>query len=537
MILRRLGYSAVVGGAALLLTVSYMVTSSVDGEAAALYESRLRKLSAQNYRRVSELLLVRAGLVRQFDSLATTEGRLRELHHALKNSVPTFLRGAERERFERALRASAENRREAEATVERLKRDLAVLRNSLGFLVSLAREPSDAAADKSPAGTEVARVLDGVLRDILTLEITHDEDAHRKAKEALARLDREDPNAWPKIDPALVRLHAGLVVERSVAVDSSARSLASRPTEKLTKELINLYLIGHRSATVRDGIIRGIALILFFATCLAIAAYVILRLRRAAAELRRTGILLEGAVVSLEKEKNKQTELAELKNRFVQTTSHEFRTPLSVILSSAEMLAAYKEWPLRKKEQHLGRIRASALDMTRLLEDVLLIGRAESGGLSYRPAPFQLADFCKEVAGLAGQAEGTPARVMARGSVANVTVLADENLLKHVIGNLLSNALKYSPPIEPVELGVELLAGELLFVVRDHGIGIPLEDQRHLFSTFHRGTNVGRVRGSGLGLSIVKRAVDLQGGSIDVVSQPGAGTTVSVRVPVENLSL
>jgi signal transduction histidine kinase len=256
------------------------------------------------------------------------------------------------------------------------------------------------------------------------------------------------------------------------------------------------------------------------------------RLRRSADRLRQTSAQLQRAVESLRAEQEKQKELSQLKNRFVSMASHEFRTPLSVIVSSSEMLEAYAtRWPEEKKAEHFARIRHAALGMTRMLDAILMIGRSDAGLLKFNPRPLEIGRFCGDVLSAIGDATGQRQRVVYHGPEHDERVVADETLLRHVLENLLGNALKYSAGESPVELEVSRENGELRLCVRDRGIGISEEDQKHLFESFHRGTNVGSVSGTGLGLAIVRGATELHGGSVSVHSEVGVGTSFTVRIP------
>jgi signal transduction histidine kinase len=169
--------------------------------------------------------------------------------------------------------------------------------------------------------------------------------------------------------------------------------------------------------------------------------------------------------------------------------------------------------------------------MGNLMEEVLLLGRAEAGKLEFKPAPLDLAVFCERIA---GQVEAAMAgRCPVRVRVEKISpALADENLLRHVLTNLLSNAVKYSPPGTPVEFSLAAQNGTAEFRVADRGIGIPAGDRRQLFTAFHRGQNVGQIPGSGLGLVIAKRCAELHGGKISCESTEGAGTVFTVRLPL-----
>ncbi|MDJ0592346.1 MAG: ATP-binding protein [Pleurocapsa sp. MO_226.B13] len=244
---------------------------------------------------------------------------------------------------------------------------------------------------------------------------------------------------------------------------------------------------------------------------------------------------------NLEREKK----LNELKSRFVTMASHEFRTPLASILSSSELLEHYShKWSEEKKLSHLYRIQNSVKRMTELLNDVLLLGKADAGKLELNPSRFNLFKFCHELVEeiqltttthqINFQVEKcSQANVCAQQSDSNKCDLfcMDEKLLRHILTNLLSNAVKYSPESDKVDFSVTCQSRQAIFQVRDFGIGIPPEEQNQLFDSFHRAANVGSIPGTGLGLPIVKRAVDLHGGTISIASQLGFGTTFTVTLP------
>jgi len=241
--------------------------------------------------------------------------------------------------------------------------------------------------------------------------------------------------------------------------------------------------------------------------------------RRAEQEILRT----------LEKEK----ELNELKSRFVAMTSHEFRTPLATILSSAELLEQYgPRLPAGEQQALHQSIRAGVERMTRMLENVLIIGRSEAQMLEFQPVPTDLAGFCGRLAEEMKLAAGRGHSLDYSFEGARRTVSVDEKLLRHVLVNLISNAFKYSPPDGTVRFRVSLADAEAAFEVADRGIGIPPEDQPRLFETFHRARNVGNISGTGLGLAIVKKSLELHGGTIRFDSAPGRGTQFRVTIPL-----
>lgn len=250
---------------------------------------------------------------------------------------------------------------------------------------------------------------------------------------------------------------------------------------------------------------------------------------------------------------SREKELTELKSRFISMTSHEFRTPLTTILSSAELLEHYtNQWTQEKKLTHLHRIQTAVKHMTKLLNDVLIIGKADAGKLEFNPAPLELENFCRnlvEELQLNDTNQHAITFTCSQGNEnfhvgevsANLGSNAspphpslDEKLLRQILENLLSNAIKYSPPGSTVEFTLSRFPNQAVFQVQDRGMGIPSEDQKLLFETFHRASNVGTISGTGLGLAIVKRCVDIHQGQIAMESEVGAGTTFTVTLPTYN---
>jgi signal transduction histidine kinase len=231
---------------------------------------------------------------------------------------------------------------------------------------------------------------------------------------------------------------------------------------------------------------------------------------------------------ALEKEK----ELNELKTRFITTTSHEFRTPLATILSSAELLEYYShKLPESEKQELLQQIETATKRMTQLLNDVLAINKAEAGKVELKPAPLNLEKFCREIVAEMQLSAGNKHEIVFVNSGDCTSAVMDEKVLQHILSNLLSNAIKYSPAGGIVEFKLACQDREATFQIQDSGIGIPPKDREKLFESFHRAQNVGNIAGTGLGLSIVKRMVDLHGGKISVQSEVGVGTTFTVTIP------
>jgi PAS domain S-box-containing protein len=229
----------------------------------------------------------------------------------------------------------------------------------------------------------------------------------------------------------------------------------------------------------------------------------------------------------------RERELSELKTRFMSITSHEFRTPLAAILSSAELLEDFDDLPPAERKELLRIVKGAVAKMNGLIDQVMLIGRAESDKLEFRPAPTDPEALLRTIVRETSQAldHRCPIQVRVRGQPGER--MLDAQLLAHALGNLLANAVKYSPAGATVELEVESRPGSLTFLVIDRGIGIPPEDHARLFESFHRARNVANIEGTGLGLTIVRQCIALHGGTVDFESVPGKGSVFIVCLPVE----
>ncbi len=228
----------------------------------------------------------------------------------------------------------------------------------------------------------------------------------------------------------------------------------------------------------------------------------------------------------------REKELGQLRSNFVSMVSHEFRTPLGIIQSSAEILEDYLDQlePAERKD-HLRSIHKNTRRMSSLMEEVLLIGSIEAGRMEFKPARMEpkviLRRLVDEV--LSATDRRCPIELTLKSLPDEAQ--GDVRLLRHIFTNLLTNAVKYSERNAPVHFEVACHGTEIMATIRDRGIGIPKADQEWLFDAFHRGSNVGDRPGTGLGLVIVKRCVDLHGGRIKIESNPGEGTTVTVHLP------
>lgn len=244
----------------------------------------------------------------------------------------------------------------------------------------------------------------------------------------------------------------------------------------------------------------------------------------------------EDALRETEKEIRKaleaERELSELKSRFVSMASHEFRTPLSTILSSASLIGRYtEEGQQAQRVKHIDRIKSAVRNLTGILNDFLSLSKLEEGKIQNQPVDFVLDELFEEVIeDMQGLLK--PEQVILYDKDAHqLSLYLDKRLLKNVLFNLLSNAIKYSDPGKRIWC-TQKRNGDLISIeVRDEGIGIPEADQQHLFSRFFRAANSVNIQGTGLGLNIVRRYLELLGGSISFHSVQGEGTSFTVLIP------
>jgi PAS domain S-box-containing protein len=229
----------------------------------------------------------------------------------------------------------------------------------------------------------------------------------------------------------------------------------------------------------------------------------------------------------------KEKELSEMKSRFSSMVSHEFRTPLATIQSSTDLLNRYgAQLNEEQKTGHLIKIQAQVQHLTNLLENILTISRSEALTLEFHPAWLDLEALCREVV-LDMQLIAAQHEIVFSTKGMCGRVLLDGNLIRQVIANLLSNAVKYSPSGTKILLDLICEGNSITICVEDNGIGIPDEDRKYLFESFHRAANVGSIAGTGLGLAIVKQVIDQHKGTIQVESKLGNGTKFTINLPID----
>lgn len=252
---------------------------------------------------------------------------------------------------------------------------------------------------------------------------------------------------------------------------------------------------------------------------IAIFTRAITKLKRVEGELRE----------SLKKEQ----ELGLLKSRFVAMASHEFRTPLSTILSSASLMIQYiKAEQQDKRERHFHKIKSSVDILTTILNDFLSLSRLEEGNIDTHPETFEIHDFCREVLDDVKNNIKHEQKLILHHIDKKIEVNLDKKLLKLILFNLISNASKYSDEGSEILCEIKEKKYRLFINITDNGMGIPEEEQYHLFDRFFRASNVTAIKGTGLGLHIVKRYAELMGGEIHYESYLGKGSTFSVSFPI-----
>lgn len=240
-------------------------------------------------------------------------------------------------------------------------------------------------------------------------------------------------------------------------------------------------------------------------------------------------------VESLSRELEAEKEFSELKSRFIQTVSHEFRTPLNMIYVSAQLLARSHDGLSEEKcNQLLQRTDKAVRRITKILDDVLIFSKASADKLELSPTLIDIEQFCQSVVEDYQIVAGSSKTIHFNCQRRDHSVCLDEKLLYQILGNLLSNAINYSLPDSTTELSLTYEGNNICFRIQDQGIGIPREDLAHLFDPFHRARNVSNLPGTGLGLSIVQKAVELHGGTIQLESEVGVGTTFIVTLPLSS---
>jgi PAS domain S-box-containing protein len=228
-----------------------------------------------------------------------------------------------------------------------------------------------------------------------------------------------------------------------------------------------------------------------------------------------------------------EKELSQLRARFVSSVSHEFRTPLSSIYSNVQLLQRYNnKWDEEKKNQVFQRIVGSIHHMTSLIKDVSMLGKGQAGMYKFQPEETEIINFCNQVAEDVSSNFSPKPNIIISSDIKLLNICIDANLIRHILVNLLNNAVKYSPENTPVNLTINCKKSNWLELnISDKGIGIPEEDLLNIYNAFYRAGNVSKISGSGLGMAVVKQCVDTHNGEIEIKSKIGEGTSINVGIP------
>lgn len=255
-------------------------------------------------------------------------------------------------------------------------------------------------------------------------------------------------------------------------------------------------------------------------------------------QVKNRTLILEEAIQELEKTKKelnkalaKEKDLNELKSRFVSMASHEFRTPLTTMMSSLSLVTKYGEKSDKEnQEKHVIKIKTSINNLTDILNDFLSVSKLEEGKMENLPGDINLKTFVADIISDM-QSMATVGQKIVHDHAGNESVNLDKKLLKNILFNLISNAIKFSPEGALIEVATKVTNSSVNISIKDNGIGISKEDQKHLFERFFRGHNATHIQGTGLGLNIVAKYVELMNGSLDYESRENKGTIFTIIIP------
>jgi len=252
--------------------------------------------------------------------------------------------------------------------------------------------------------------------------------------------------------------------------------------------------------------------------------------KRLTQEIERRKIAEEEARKALAQE----VELGEMKSRFVSMASHEFRTPLAGILSSISLVARYADFKESEKgHKHIYRIKSAVRHLTGILNDFLSLDKLNEGKVRCSPLTFDVTELAEELVEELQEIKKKGQTIVHEHKGNSGSIYSDPHILKGALTNLLSNAVKYSPEGKSIQIMTEIDAGKVRIAITDQGIGIPKEDQKHMFQRFFRAQNAANIQGTGLGLTIVKRYVDLLEGTICFDTVENEGTTFAMELPLK----
>jgi signal transduction histidine kinase len=518
--------------AGFIALAAFILKHAIDDGEQARYAHDLRRLQTLESGLNEAVLEARSGLLTQYDPLVAAVGELHRLEGVLRQP-PRFLPkhavaelGSQIGTYTKLLKAKEE-------LIETFKMENSVVQTSLHYFPVIATSIIDRARSGHD-GESFAAKLQNLSSALMLFEaggeanamdrVLHAQEEVRAAFDAAKGLGLER-------DAMVAIAHARVIVERKPRVDALVRELLVVRSPEAARRVEETYSAHYRTAVDRAVVYKQLLFALVLAIVVLGLTEVILSIRRVALALAKVTDDLRVANDALAEEHEKERLRGELRNRFIAMTSHEFRTPLTAIVSSAELLESFGErWDAERRLDHVQRMRKAAATMQRMLEDVLMIGRAEAGVLRPSPSPIRLDEFCKRLVETVEHSTNK-SHAIHYTFLGDPEVTMDDRLLQHVLGNLLGNAVKYSTPGSEIRFAVRTTTEECLFSVQDHGLGIPAEEMPKLFTSFSRAANAQHLPGTGLGLAVVKRALDVQQGTIAVESELGHGTTFRVVIP------
>ena len=255
---------------------------------------------------------------------------------------------------------------------------------------------------------------------------------------------------------------------------------------------------------------------------------------------RMVAVVLNVSAMKEAEEKMKQaldeaTQLNEMKSRFISMASHEFRTPLSTILSSLNLMLRYHEnQQTDKVKTHAKKMKASIANLTEILEYFLSVEKLESGEVKLEYSPMDIQNFTLDFVAEMRDTIDDDLQIQFTSNLIHKEMLMDKKAYRTIIQNLISNAIKYSPKGGRIHIELQTNQQQLLLSISDEGLGIPEEDQRHLFERFYRASNASNIQGTGLGLNIIKKYIELLGGQISFKSTLGKGTSFYISIPIKS---
>ncbi len=255
-------------------------------------------------------------------------------------------------------------------------------------------------------------------------------------------------------------------------------------------------------------------------------------LNRSVHELEKEVEVRKRAEEEAQKALEKERELNELKSKFVSIASHEFRTPLSTIMSSASLVSQYREkGEFDKIDKHTARIKSNVNHLTAILNDFLSLGKLEEGRVEINPGELDVPEFLHEIQEELKSTLKPGQKIVVYTPAGNHVIKVDSRILRNILFNLISNASKYSDENKNIYVSLSRREDNIRISVKDEGIGVPEDDKKHMFDRFFRASNATNIQGTGLGLNIVKRYIDLLNGTIEFESEYGKGSTFTVEVP------